>query len=116
MKKLTQPDRREKRRFWLALPLHFRASIDGATSRWGIGSIQDMSSSGISFRCRREFPEGAVMEMIIDWPAARPDRSAVSLHISGIVLRSRGTKTALRLTSHHFEVESRSAQPMGATA
>jgi len=116
MKKMTQPDRREKRRFDLALPVHFRANIDGATSRWGIGTIQDISSGGISFRCRREFPTGARLEMIIDWPAARTDRNPVSHHASGLVLRSRGTKTALRLTSHHFHIESRSTVPMGATA
>src|SRR4051812_18005279 len=116
MKKIPQPDRRDKRRFELTLPVHFRASIDGATSRWGIGTIQDISSGGISFRCRREFPAGARLEMIIDWPAARTDRSPVSLHASGLVLRSRGTKTAIRITSHHFDVERRETLPMGATA
>lgn len=116
MKRKTQPDRREKRRFDIDLPLHFRASIDGATSRWGIGTIQDMSSGGINFRCRREFPVGARLEIIIDWPTDRSDRAPVCLHASGLVLRSRGSKTALRLTSHHFQIEYRDSQPMGATA
>jgi hypothetical protein len=116
MKKQTQQDRREKRRFPLALTAHFRLTTDGVTSRWGIGTIHDISSGGLSLRCRREFPIGGRLEMIIEWPATQSGKFPVSLHASGLVLRSRGTRAAVQLTSHRFQAESHLAMPMGALA
>ena len=114
MKKLTHADRREKHRFDLDMTVHFRLSLNGSISRWGVGTVHDISSSGMSFRCRRELPVGGRLELIIDWPAARRDQFPMSLHASGIVLRSRGSKSAIRITSHRFEVETGTS--MAATA
>jgi hypothetical protein len=97
-------ERREKRRFVLAHTIRFRLSAKQPTSRWAVGTIQDMSSTGVSFRCRRPLPIGGHMELIVDWPAPLEDQRLVSLHASGFVVRSSRTKAAVRITSHHFHV------------
>jgi hypothetical protein len=100
----ASPEKREKRRYVLSHTVHFRLSAKRPTSRWAIGTMQDMSSSGISFRCRRQLPLGGHLELIVDWPVAFDDRRLVSLHASGFVVRSNGTKVAVRITSHRFRV------------
>lgn len=116
MKKQTQPDRREKRRFHIPLTVHFRLTSEGYTSRWGVGTIHDIGSGGLNLRCRREFPVGGRLELIIEWPATQEQKYPVTLHASGLVLRSRGSRSAVQLTSHRFQVESHLSVPMGATA
>jgi hypothetical protein len=69
-----------------------------------MGTIQDMSSSGISFRCRRQLPLGGHLELIVDWPADFGDRRLVSLHASGFVVRTNGSRIAVRITSHRFRI------------
>jgi hypothetical protein len=99
-----QFERRGKRRYVLAHTIRFRLSAKRPTSRWAIGTIQDMSSSGISFRCRRPLPLGGHLELIVDWPAPLDDQRLVSLHASGFVVRSSRTKTAVSITSHRFHI------------
>jgi PilZ domain len=109
-------ERREKQRFVLDLTVHFRLSLKGLPSRWGTGTIQDMSSSGVSFRSRRQLPVGGHLELIVDWPSARADEYPISLHATGIVVRSSGSKTAVQIPSHRFRIATHPAQPMGALA
>jgi hypothetical protein len=97
-------ERREKQRFVLAHTIRFRFSAKQPTSRWAVGTIQDMSSSGVSFRCRRPLPLGGHLELIVDWPASLGNHRLVSLHASGFVVRSSRTKAAVRITSHRFQV------------
>jgi hypothetical protein len=104
-------ERRAKRRFAIAHTVHFRLSAERPSSRWAIGTIQDMSSSGISFRCRRELPLGGHLDMIVDWPASLGDRRLVNLRASGFVVRSSRTKAAVRITSHRFHIVEWSAAP-----
>src|SRR5207244_10638927 len=73
----TASDRRVNQRFSIHLPIHFRVSQKGASSRWGTGMTCDISSSGVSFRCRRPLPVGAHIELIIDWPAKYADSYAI---------------------------------------
>ena len=54
----TAEDRRVSQRFRIHLPVHFRVSQRGASSRWGSGVTCDISAKGISFRCRRPLPAG----------------------------------------------------------
>ena len=96
-------ERREKQRFVLAHTIRFRLSTKQPTSRWAVGTIQDMSSSGVSFRCRRPLPLGGHLELVIDWPSLG-NRRLVSLHASGFVVRSSRTKAAVRITSHRFHI------------
>ena len=100
----TVSERREKQRFVLAHTIRFRLSAKQPTSRWAIGTIHDMSSSGVSFRCRRPLPLGGHLELVVDWPTGHGNHRLVSLHASGFVVRSSRTKAAVRITSHRFHI------------
>jgi hypothetical protein len=56
------------------------------------------------------------MELIIDWPAVRTDQFPVTLHATGLVVRSSGSKTAVQIPSHRFRIQTETAHPMGALA
>jgi len=109
-------DRRLNQRYSIHLPIHFRVSQKGATSRWGSGVTSDISSNGVSFRCRRPLPVGSHVEMVIDWPAQYADGHPIDLQATGFVVRSSATRAAVRMTSRRFRIEMSTAQTMGATA
>jgi hypothetical protein len=109
-------ERREKQRFVLNLTVHYRLSLKGTASRWGTGTIHDMSSNGVSFRSRRQLPVGGHLELVIDWPAARPDQRPITLHATGFVVRSSGNKTAVQIPSHRFRIDNEPDYPMSALA
>jgi len=107
-------ERRARRRFELALTVQFRLTRKRATSRWVMGTIQDMSSNGISFQCRGPLPVGSHVELTAAWPAAR-EQNPLHLRATGFIVRSSATKTAMRITWHRLGVEP-SAIPISAIA
>ena len=112
----TAPDRRGNQRFSIHLPIHFRISQKGASSRWGTGVTCDISSGGVSFRCRRPLPVGAHVEMIIDWPAKHGDVLPIDLQSTGFIVRSDGNRAAVRMTARHFRIEAARIEPISQTA
>ena len=109
-------ERRLTHRYDIHLPVRFRISLRESISRWGTGVTCDISSNGVSFRCRKPLPVGAHVEMVIHWPARHDDEYPIELHCTGFVMRSSATKAAVTLTSRRFHIEMRAAQPMGAIA
>jgi hypothetical protein len=116
MKKRTHIESRGKRRFELDLTVHFRLSLKGSTSRWGSGTIQNISSSGISLRCRRPLPVGGHLELIVEWPATQDGQYPIHLHATGFVVRSSGSRTALRISSHRFRIATEAERLLAAIA
>jgi hypothetical protein len=102
-------ERRGKQRFKLALTVHFRLSRKGSMSRWGNGTIHDISSSGLSFRTRRPLPVGGHVELIIDWPASYDDRYPITLHATGFVVRRSGNKIAVQIPTPRFVIQTEAA-------
>jgi hypothetical protein len=109
-------ERRVNQRFAIHLPVHFRVSLKGASSRWGTGVTIDVSSGGVSFRCRRPLPVGSHIEMLIDWPAKFDDVYPIDLQSTGFVVRSDGNRAAVRMTARHFRIDAAGISPMGQTA
>lgn len=110
-------ERRTARRYGLHLPLHYRVSQKGAVVRTGSGMTCELSASGLSFKCRKPLPVGAHIEILVDWPAKYADMFPISLQVTGFVLRSEPSRTAVRLTSRKFRVASaEAAEPVPATA
>jgi c-di-GMP-binding flagellar brake protein YcgR len=116
MEKLRLTERRQNARYDLRFPLHYHVSQKGVISRSGSGLTADISTTGVSFRCRKPLPEGAHVEMVIDWPAKYGDLYPVDLLITGFVVRSDAARTAVRMTSKKFRVASAPEQPVQATA
>jgi hypothetical protein len=111
----TAQERRATRRYELHLPIHYRISQKGVVARWGTGTTREMSTTGLSFRTRKPLPVGAHVEMIIDWPAKYDDEQPIDLQLTGFIVRSDGTRTAVRVTSRRFRINSH-FEPYRATA
>jgi len=109
-------DRRTTRRYDLHFSLHYRVAQKGAMVRLGSGTTCDMSAAGLSFRNRKPLPVGAHIEMMVDWPARYGDIYPIGLQVTGFVVRSDTARTAVRLTSRKFRVESMPAQLIRASA
>ena len=108
-------ERRASRRYELHLPVHFRVSQKGVIARWGSGLTRDISTSGLSFRTRKPIPVGSHVELVVDWPAKYAEAQPIDLQLTGFVVRSDSGRTAVRITSHRFRIDSQS-QPYRATA
>ncbi|HLK63171.1 MAG TPA: PilZ domain-containing protein [Bryobacteraceae bacterium] len=113
---ITTTDRRRNRRYELRLPLHYQVAEKGTMPRTGTGNTCDLSSTGLSFRCRRPLPVGAHIEMTIDWPSKYGDLYPIELLVTGFIVRSLSGKIGVRVTSRKFHVESVLEQPYRATA
>jgi hypothetical protein len=108
-------ERRSSRRYELHLPIHFRVSQKGVIARWGTGVTREMSTTGLSFRARKPLPIGAHVEMIVDWPAKYAEEQPIDLQLTGFVVRSDNHRTAVRVTSRRFRINSH-FEPYRATA
>jgi hypothetical protein len=61
-----------------------------------------MSSSGLSFTADKPLPIGQKLDLYIDWPARLDGDVQIQLVASGVVVRSSGAVTALRIERHEF--------------
>jgi hypothetical protein len=75
-----------------------------------------MSTTGLSFRTRKPVPVGSHVEMIVDWPAKYGDDQPIDLQLTGFVVRSDSTRTAVRVTSRRFRINSHFHEEYRATA
>jgi hypothetical protein len=68
----------------------------------GSGHTIDMSSSGLSFTADRPLSIGQRLDLSIDWPARLDGDVQLQLVASGVVVRTAGAVTAIRLERHDF--------------
>ena len=113
---IREIDRRINRRYDLRLPLHYRVAQKGLPPRSGSGLTCDLSTGGISFRCRRPLPVGAHVEITVAWPARYAEIYPIDLIVTGFVVRSDASRTAVRMTSRRFRTESQAVAPYRASA
>ncbi len=95
-------ERRASARF--ALTLEARYTISGRRSpvETGSGRTIDLSSSGLSFTADRPLETGQKLDVSIDWPALLDGGVKLQLIVSGVVVRTDGTATALQIRRHEF--------------
>ncbi len=97
------PERRANDRFPLILELRYvvlgrrRPPVET-----GSGRIIDLSSAGLSFTADRPLLTGQKLDVFIDWPVLLDGGVQLQLAMSGRVVRSDGTVTALRIDRHEF--------------
>jgi hypothetical protein len=82
----------------------------------GTGTTCDLSTGGLSFRCRRLLPVGSHIELTVEWPAMYGDSQAMELQVTGFVMRTEGNRTGVRVNSHRFRMLPVMDQPYRATA
>ena len=65
------------------------------------GRTIDVSGSGLSFTADRPLPVGEKLDLSIDWPF-QLDGDQLQLVASGVVVRTSGAVTALRIERYEF--------------
>jgi hypothetical protein len=68
----------------------------------GSGRTIDLSSSGLSFTADKPLETGQKLDVSIDWPALLDGGVKLQLIVSGVVVRTDGTTTALQIRRHEF--------------
>jgi hypothetical protein len=68
----------------------------------GSGRTIDLSSSGLSFTADRPLQTGQKLDVYIDWPVLLDGGVQLQLIMSGVVVRTGGTATALQIERHEF--------------
>jgi hypothetical protein len=97
------PERRRSIRFPVNLEVRYSVVGHPGPTENGSGSTIDMSSSGLSFTADRPLSVGQTLDMSIDWPV-RLDRDVqIQLVASGVVVRTDGAVTALRMDRREFK-------------
>jgi hypothetical protein len=96
------PDRRSRVRFPVNLEVRYSVVGHRGAAENGSGRTIDMSSSGLSFTADTPLSIGQTLDMSIDW-SVRLDRDVqIQLVASGVVVRTDGAGTALRMERHEF--------------
>ncbi|HUI55182.1 MAG TPA: hypothetical protein VLY04_09430 [Bryobacteraceae bacterium] len=62
----------------------------------------DLSSGGVFFDCGRSLPVGLNAELAIAWPVLLHNVAPLQLIVSGRIVRSTGSRNAIRIAQHEF--------------
>jgi hypothetical protein len=68
----------------------------------GSGRTIDISSSGLSFTADRPLSIGQTLDVSIDWPVLLDGGVQLQIVASGVVVRTTGAVTAIRIERHEF--------------
>jgi hypothetical protein len=98
-------ERRLSRRYEVDLAIRVRVLSPSTASEWCVGTVLDLSSTGVSFQCHYPFPVNTRIEMVIDWPLKQSTLHPICLCASGEVVRSHDKKTAARMTSCRMVIQ-----------
>ena len=101
--KVASPGRRASTRFPLAIEVSYALIGRREQRRTGSGQTIDLSSSGLRFTADRPLPAGQELEVAIDWPVLLDGSVRLQLVMSGVVVRTSGTTTALKAQRHEFK-------------
>jgi hypothetical protein len=100
------PDRRASVRFPLTLDVRYSVSHRRAPLETGSGQIIDLSSSGLRFAAQGPMEPGLKLDVAINWPVLLDGRVQLQLIVTGVVVWSSGTDTALQIQRHDFRTRS----------
>ena len=104
-------DRRDDRRYQIALDLRWKLIRRRKVLNTGEGSTVDLSSGGILFDSRRSLPVGLDVELSITWPILLNNNAPMQLVVSGRIVRSSGTAVAIRMVQHEFRTIAAAGEP-----
>jgi hypothetical protein len=100
------PDRRASVRFPLSLDLRYSVSYRRAPLETGSGQSIDLSSSGLRFAAQGPLEPGLKLDAAISWPVLLDDHVQLQLVVTGVVVWSSETETAMRIQRHDFRTRS----------
>ena len=96
------PERRRSIRFPVNLEVQYSVVGHPGPAENGSGRTIDISSSGLSFTADRPLSIGQKLELSIDWPVPLDGGIQLQIVTSGVVVRTDGAVTALRMGRHAF--------------
>jgi PilZ domain len=96
------PDRRASVRFPLNLELRYSSSYRRAPLETGSGQSIDLSSSGLRFAAQGPLVPGRKLDVAILWPVLLDEHVQLQLVVTGVVVWSSETETAMRIQRHDF--------------
>jgi hypothetical protein len=100
------PEGCSNKRFPLTLEMRYSATDGRGPEAPGSGRTIDVSSSGLTFTADRKLAAGQKLDVSIDWPVALDGGVQLQLILSGVVVQTDGTTTALRIQRHEFRTRS----------
>lgn len=108
-------NKRSSKRYTLGLALRCRPiEPQLRLARILIGESLNISSKGLVFTTTETFEPGQVVEAFIDWPMLLDGCVRLTLFVEGVVVRSAGNRTAMRIDKYEFRT--RGARPGGPIA
>ena len=101
--KAASPERRAGTRFPLGIEVRYALVGCREQRKTGSGQTIDLSSSGLSFTADRPLLTRQKLKVAIDWPVLLDGGIRLQLVMSGVVVRTGGTTTALKVQRHEFK-------------
>jgi hypothetical protein len=98
----VEPERRRSIRFPMNLEVRYSVVGHRRPREDGSGRTIDMSSSGLSFTADTPLSIGQRLDMSIDWPVLLDGDVQLQIVASGVVIRTTGAVTAIRIERHGF--------------
>jgi hypothetical protein len=99
---LINQDRRDDRRYPIALELRYKVIARGRASLNGGGRTLNMSSGGVLFGGDQDLPAGAFVELSIHWPVLLQNTCPLTLLIVGRVVRCEDRTVAVKTSRYEF--------------
>jgi len=95
-------ERRYDRRYRIDLEVRWKLIRRRKVRDTGAGRTIDLSSGGILFDATRQLPVGMNVELSISWPVLLHNVAPLQLVVTGRIIRSNGSKTAIHMNQHEF--------------
>ena len=95
-------DSRSSVRVPIDLEVRYRVVRRRRSVEIGSGRTIDMSSSGLSFTADTPLSIGQTLDVSIDWPVLLDGGVQLQIVVSGVVVRTTGAVTAIRIERHDF--------------
>lgn len=84
--------------------MRFRLLDGGRAGETCRGTTLNMASRGLLVATDRRLPEGASVELAVEWPARLNSRAGLKLVIHGSVIRSGEGTLAVLIRKHEFRL------------
>jgi hypothetical protein len=97
------PERRVKTRYNLALEVSYCVLGGARSGEAGTGRTVDVSSAALRFAAERPLANGLGMEIVVDWPTLLDGRVPLKLIATGLVIRTHGTETVVKIERYVFK-------------
>jgi len=98
-------DRRSRRRYPLDLQVIYKVVKNSRVCQAGAGKTFDLSGTGIAFHADDSLPPGSSVELSIAWPVLLNKTCPLQLVVTGKVVRSQRTLTAIRVQRYEFRTK-----------